>query len=376
MRIVHVVCGRPDPDSLNGVDRAVYHMTAAQAQLGLDVILLARHRTAPVPADGVEAHVIAPSRWPFGVPTALVRTLETRRPDVLHLHSPYSPEHVPVVRWARRHRVPYVMTPHGALSPGEIRHRWMLKIPYKYAFERGILNGAAFVHALGAHEGLERYGVRSPIVIVPNGITPPDPPAARAQPLRNRYPQLAGKKVFLFVGRLDPLQKGLDVLMAGVAQSGLADIALVIAGPDWRGYRRRLERALASQSLSVPVILTDALVGREKIEALVEADVFVHTSRWEGMSQAVLEAAALRRPCLLSRAADPLGRLGESGAAVIVDPVPEAVARAVRRLHDMSTGDLIAMGARARKVVLGEFTWRRTAEELGEVYRRYAGAGT
>ena len=101
--------------------------------------------------------------------------------------------------------------------------------------------------------------------------------------------------------------------MAGVAQSGLADIALVIAGPDWRGYRRRLERALASRSLSVPVILTDALVGREKIEALVEADVFVHTSRWEGMSQAVLEAAALGRPCLLSRAADPLGRLGESG---------------------------------------------------------------
>ena len=175
-------------------------MTAAQGQLGLDVTLLARHRTAPVPADGVEAQAIARTRWPFGLPTALVRTLETRRPDVLHLHSPYSPEHVPVVRWARHHRVPYVMTPHGALSPGEIRHRWMLKIPTITRSSARILNGAAFVHAVGAHEGLERYGVRSQIVIVPNGITPLDPPAARAQPLRNRYPQLAGKRVFLFVG--------------------------------------------------------------------------------------------------------------------------------------------------------------------------------
>ena len=61
---------------------------------------------------------------------------------------------------------------------------------------------------------------------------------------------------------------------------------------------------------------------------------------------------------------------------MIVDPIPEAVARAVRRLHDMSTGDLTAMGARARKLVLAEFTWRRSAEELGEVYRRYAGVGT
>jgi glycosyltransferase involved in cell wall biosynthesis len=309
---------------------------------------------------------------PFHVPAALLRALEALRPDVLHLHSPYFPEHATLARWARRRGVPYVVTPHGALAPGELGHRWPLKLPYKHLVERSILNGAAFVHAVGTHEGLARYGVRTPIVIVPNGIEPvARPPAAPAGRLLAHHPQLAGKRVFLYVGRLDPLQKGLDILVAAVARAGFGDIALVIAGPDWRGFRRRVERMAAACPTPAPVIVTEALVGREKLEALAEADVFVHTSRWEGLPHAVLEAAALARPCLVSIAADPLGRLAEAGAAVVVRPDVASVADGIRHMREMSAEALAAMGESARRLVLREFSWRRTAEELREAYRRH-----
>jgi hypothetical protein len=33
----------------------------------------------------------------------------------------------------------------------------ILKVPYQFLFERRILNGAAFVHAVGSHEQLDAY---------------------------------------------------------------------------------------------------------------------------------------------------------------------------------------------------------------------------
>jgi glycosyltransferase involved in cell wall biosynthesis len=51
---------------------------------------------------------------------------------------------------------------------------------------------------------------------------------------------------------------------------------------------------------------------------LAAADVFVHPSRWEGVSLSVLAAAAAGKPCVITREADPLGKLEHERAAVIV----------------------------------------------------------
>ncbi len=210
-------------------------------------------------------------------------------------------------------------------------------------------------------------------MIVPNGIEPvASPLPAPAGLLLARHPQLLGKRVFLYVGRLDPLQKGLDILVAAMARAGSGDIALVIAGPDWRSFRRRVEVMIRSSPTPATLIVTEALVGRDKLDALVEAAVFVHTSRWEGLPHAVLEAAVLARPCLVSRAADPLGRLAETGAAVVVSPDVASVADGIRRMREMSTEALTAMGEGARELVSREFSWQRTAEGLLEAYRRHA----
>jgi glycosyltransferase involved in cell wall biosynthesis len=371
VKIIHIVGGRPDPDSLNGVETATYHMARAQARLGLAVSVFAVSDASPSPADGVDARAFRRHAYRFRAPAGLIAALEAAAPDVVHLHSPYFPEHVPISRWARRAGVPYVVTPHGALSPGELALRWPLKLPYKYLFERSILNNAAFVHALGAHEHLERYGVRSPIVFVPNGVDPPEPAGTRRLALSDGHPELAGCTIFLFLGRLEPVQKGLDLLIAAVARTGRTDIALVLAGPDYRGGRRRVAQLIDSARCRGPVVLCDPFIGRDKSAALSEADVFAHTSRWEGMPQAVLEAAAQGRPLLVTTVADPAGRLRAVNAAVVVQPTVEAITEGLNRICGMTRAELSEMGERARQVVLSEFTWERTASALKAAYERY-----
>ena len=46
--------------------------------------------------------------------------------------------------------------------------------------------------------------------------------------------------MFMFIGRLDSWQKGLDLLVEAFAHARLAEAALVLVGPDHRGSRREL----------------------------------------------------------------------------------------------------------------------------------------
>src|SRR6266852_7164231 len=123
------------PEVANGVRKYVYFMAKAQTALGLNVAVFCLTDDPDTAIPHVHVRGFPSTRVPFRLPPALLAELEGWHPDILHLHSPYFPPNVTLPRWARSRHVPYVITPHGALSPGEIRRRWYLKLPYKYLFE-------------------------------------------------------------------------------------------------------------------------------------------------------------------------------------------------------------------------------------------------
>ena len=373
MKIAHVLAGSAGPEIANGVRKYVYFIARALADLGLEPAVFCL-TDEPVPAiPGVRARSFRPSLVPFQVPRALFTEIERWRPDVLHLHSPYFPPNATLARWARRSRIPYVVTPHGALSPGEIWQRWHLKLPYKFLFELPTLNGAAFVQAVGSMEYLADYGVTAPVHLAPCGIDVSTVPADLDRGLlAARYPMLHGKRVFFFLGRLDIAQKGLDMLLQAFTAARLERAALVLAGPDFRRGRRRIERLVRDLQPLAPIVLLEPVYGRERLDVVAGADVFVNTARWEGMPMAVLEAAAMAIPCLLTPPGDPLGRLSSVGAAVSVEPEVDAIATGLRRMHGASIAELRRMGERGREIVAAEFQWQRGARILADAYARYA----
>lgn len=373
MRIAHVLSGSAGPEVANGVRKFVYFMTQALATLGHDVAVFSLTDDEDAETiPGVLTRCYRPSWVPFRVPRALLAELARWRPDVLHLHSPYFPLNFTLAGWARRSGTPYVVTPHGALSPGEIWQRWFLKLPYKFLCELPTLNRAAFVHAVGAAEDLPSYGVHARVELAPCGIDLSTVPRdLDRRVLATRHPVLAGRRIFLFLGRLDPTQKGLDLLIPAFAAAGI-EAALVLVGPDFRGGRRKLERLVARLRPPAPVVLLGPVYGRERFDVLAGADVLVNTSRWEGMPIVVLEAAAMATPCLLTPPADPLGRLSESGAAVSVAAEVGAIADGLCRMQRASVAELHRMGQRAREIVGSEFSCQRGARLLADAYGRHA----
>jgi glycosyltransferase involved in cell wall biosynthesis len=108
----------------------------------------------------------------------------------------------------------------------------------------------------------------------------------------------------------------------------------------------------------------------DPVRLIADADLFVMSSREEGLGTSVLDAMALGIPVASTRAGGLPEMLG-NGAGLVVPPGdPAALADAVGRVLDDSALRA-SLVERARAEVL-KFTDRRMAEEVGSVYRSCA----
>ncbi|MCC7206671.1 MAG: glycosyltransferase family 4 protein [Anaerolineae bacterium] len=373
MRVVHFFLGIGDPHRPDGIERWVYHVTRCQAQHGATVAVFGLENHAPAAIPGVDARTYPRLRFPFALPRSLRRDLIRWRPDVIHVHSVYTPALTSLAKWAQFRRIPYVISAHGGLSSATGLINRARKLAYRRLFQIPDMNRALFVHAVSPREPLREYGVRAPVVVAPNGFAPDEMPAEPDRELlRRRLPALHGRRVFLFLGRLSMVHKGLDLLIQAFAQARPENSALVIVGPDYQGYQATLETMIQDLGLGADVFLLGPAQGAERFHLLAGADVFVHPSRWEGSSLSVLEAAASGRPSLLTVAADMnTGLLAQHGGAIDVTPDADDIAGALRTFAIMPTDDLVRMGRNAAEVVTSRFGWDKTAAALIEGYRRY-----
>ncbi len=391
LRVAHFCLGRVNPHALDGMDKTIYYLSRAQAVLGHSVRVFSITNKPPLPIQGVAVssyRSLKPSRllftrrmqdllcWrsPLNLPRALVADVLAWRPDILHFHGVHMLQHVVLGTRLRRAAIPYCVSVHGMLATAA-RGRHRLTKSAAALWERPFLRNAAFLHALDEEEArdLRSYGASSRIVVAPNGIDLPDflePSDGCAEPLP-AVPE--NSLTFLFLGRLDPEQKGLDLLLEAWSEARLgASARLILVGPSWRNSRPRLEALASRLGVAAEVVFAGPASGRTKIDLLRLASVFVHVSRWEGLAFSVLEAAALGKPCLLTAAADPRGRFADTGAAIAVRPTPAEIASGLRSFARMNVAQREAMGRRARDLVESEFTWTPIARTLITAYRNRA----
>jgi glycosyltransferase involved in cell wall biosynthesis len=309
----------------------------------------------------------------LGMPEATRRFIRERRDgiDLLHLHSVFIPENVWVARLAR---LPYILTPHGGYSPRVLAGKNRIaKFVWMRMWERDYVRNASMIHAVSLQELEElraTFGAR-PFVFVPNAI---DLPAVGTAPADR---MLGPSRRIVFLGRLAIDHKGLDILLEGYANyvrnKRDTDTELIVAGPDFRSGRNELEALAASLLPSGHVRFTGPLFGREREALLGSAYIFVHTSRWEGMPFAVLEALATGCPVLVTPATNLGDYVEEFGAGVVVDGSAHSVSEGLRRILEIPAERYEAHCAAARRLASARFTWPIVAGQMTAEYRKILG---
>lgn len=327
---------------------------------------------------GKRAHLFEPTfphSWYRSVALARALQKEIGGMDVLHLHQVWDYPLWVAGRLALRTGKPYLITPHGIFN-----ERWRYASPKKALYLRllfrPIVNGAACLHALTAAErdACRAAGIQVPIAVIPNGVDVKEfehlPPPQEADHL---WPMLRNRLVVLFLGRLSP-EKGLEPLLKAWRQvtRAVANAALVLAGPDVRGYRARVEAMVREEDLVDRVFLTGMVQGEEKRALLSRADLFVLPSYSEAFSVALLEALACAKPCVMTTGCH-FPEVTHVGAGMVVPPKSEALAEALLHLLEAPDGQRRVMGEAGRNLVRRSYAWDVVARRMLTVYRCLVG---
>jgi len=370
MKILHFLEGRCNPDTANGVEKTIYHLAIHQARLGNEVRIAGISSKSVIPIDGCQVSHYHPS-WPaWRIPEELLADITVSPPDIVHFHSMYVPRNAALGIFLRGKNIPYVVTPNGNCNANLLRRRPWLKIPFKLWIERPFLNRATFVHSVGDTDAIKEYGVTVPIIVAPNGIDLDTVPRkALKNPILAARPEWEGRTIFTYVGRLDTEQKGLDLMLQGLAMCKVkSQIGITIVGPDWKGRLAGLKSMTKSLDLEDSIHFAGACYGSEKFDYIHGADFFIHTSRWEGLSFSVIEALACSKPCMLTPAANPCGLIGDYPAGLVVEPSVDSIAAGFDHLHHTEPSQRTLMNQAAFDLVEKECQWSAIAEKITSAY--------
>ena len=213
----------------------------------------------------------------------------------------------------RGSNVPYVAFPHGMLDPWfnkEYPLKAIKKKIYWRLFEHAVLSNALSViftceeERRLARNSFSPYRIRESVIGY--GIT--DPQIDREECRKafwDRFPTLKGKRIILFVGRINA-KKGCDLLLGGFKKFremlGTKDCNyhLVFAGPPESSYMNSLKRMESELRLQDHVTWAGMLMGELKWGAFLCADAFCLPSHQENFGIVVAEALSVGCPTLIS----------------------------------------------------------------------------
>jgi len=270
-----------------------------------------------------------------------------------------------ISRILRKHSLPYIVAPHDPYHPSIFRKNAYLKWPYWYLLEQNVLRQAHAVQVLDKRhaEWLHQLGIKTPIIEVPNGFSSTD---VHPESTLSWNTETAPK--FLFLGRLDAYNKGLDILLNAFAQlTELPDWKLTIQGPDW-GDRNALEEQAKHLNLAQKVTFLEPDYNSSPSSIIAKYDIFCIASRFEGFSLSALEAMLAGRVLLVSEIAGIAPHIEASGCGVVVRADPKAIKAGLLELLEKKS-QWQEMGLRGRQYVLNNLRWNSIASRALKEYK-------
>ena len=366
MKIIHILLGKANPNTLNGVNKVVHHLATEQRRLGLDVEVWGITATPDKVSHKHEyiLRLFPAAKYRFIISTKLRNSIkELHRDTIAHLHSVFLPELYAVSRLLKKRQIPWVLTPHSGYATESMYKNRVAKKIYMNLFESRLIHQAKALHAIGASEveDLQRLAPSQRIVLIPNGQAVIDL-ATNAE----KVTDLTNRPIFGFCGRLAAKHKGLDLLIEGFAlyleAGGSGELWLIGDGKD----RDSLEKKSADLEIAEKINFLGSMFDNDKFNKLRQIDVFVHTSRWDAVPTAVLEAAAMAKPLLVSKGTNLCGYVNDYGCGIVLEEnMPHFISSAMFDFERMyQQNKLLSLGQKALNMIKAEFSWPLIAKQL------------
>jgi glycosyltransferase involved in cell wall biosynthesis len=386
LNILQVIPVFNPPELYGGSQQMVYQISKELVKRGHNVTVYAsdlktsnlkkRVNEATEKIDGVNIihfRTVSPylsEKTGLIVTPTMKKTLEQQGKnfDLIHVHEIRGYQQIIATQYAKRAKLPYIIQAHGILGI----HRSLSGAVYDLVYGGRVLKGSHSSIALTEYE-VEQYKLRgvpkNKIQIIPNGINLSEYSNLPSKGcFKKKFGIPESEKIVLYLGRIHKI-KGIDVLVrafANVAKSG--GIKLVIVGSD-DGYLRELTALIKTLGIDNKTILTGPLHGLEKLEAYVDANVYVLPSRYEAFSITLLEAYACGKTVIVSSCKGLGDLVIDDETGILVEP---------GNIFELNAAILLVLsgntelGSKAKGFVK-QFCIEKTVDQLEQLYSGVVG---
>lgn len=288
--------------------------------------------------------------------------------DIIVFHSTYIIEHIKIARTLKRMGIPYIIVPRGGFTKGAKQiKKWKKKLGdflgFKHFFE-----SAQSIQFLTSIEQRESVHTTRSDFILPNGIKKPV--------IRRVYSNKNSIRI-IFVGRIDTYHKGLDLLVNAVSlikdEMVEKNVTIELYGPDVRNSKQLLNDQIRMDNTDNIVKIKQEVFLEEKAEILSSADIFIQTSRFEGLPMGVLEALSYGVPCILTPGTNMSREVNDFYAGIEVMGNAESISSGILDMIDKLENEE-TLGENAVKLA-NNYLWETIAiksiEEYSKTLKRF-----
>ena len=351
MKILHIASVKNNPYS--GACVAIpAHIKAQQ-----DSNLVALLNICEEEISGVKNQFIYRGRnWQDSVPN------DFKRPDIAVFHEVYHIEFVRIASQLWNSGIPYIIIPHGSLVFSALKKKWLKKRIANFLFFESFINNAKAIQCLSENE-VKNTGFNTYKFIGTNGVSLP-------QTIKSDFSK--GSLNITYIGRLETYVKGIDLLVKAVNElkKYLIDknVKISLYGPDILGFHKEVRNLILKHRVDDIICLNGPVNNEEKVNVLRSTDIFIQTSRHEGLPMGLLEAMSYGIPCIVTRGTS-LGEIIEQYDAGWVsetdlNSLVYTISRALGELNQIEQKSV-----KSRRLVEEKFAWNVVIDETVNQYK-------
>jgi len=298
-----------------GVARSVYQLSESLANKGHDVTVYTSNyfnidrkliTNKPQNINGVKVYYFENCKKYFKFISNFIRPFpyylphilktEIQKFDIIHIHEHRTVFAIMVYRYAKKYNIPIVLQPRGSLPRGDkpfIKELFDKIVGYEIINYSNIIIASSIIESQAFSSIIENLK-HNKIIHIPNGFNSEDyDELPNFGIFRKKYSIPYNNRMILFMGRIHK-RKGAEILIKAFIEliNKFDNLTLVIAGPD-EGYLKELKNLSNQYNLTNSIIFPGPLYGQDKLEAYVDADVFVLPSKdqYESFGNVAMEAA-------------------------------------------------------------------------------------
>lgn len=249
-------------------------------------------------------------------------------PDIVVIEEFYCHPFSGIIKEIQRKKIPYIIIPRSELTEQAQRKKAIKKKIGNIIYFNSLVRKAILIQYLSRQEQIEsekKWNKSS--IVIPNGTEP-------RTLVKESFS--VGEIKAVYIGRYEKNQKGLDILIQviNVLQELLRRNRFILNmyGVDQEKTVQDLRKDIRIMGIKDLVNINDSVFGEEKESILLDSDVFIMTSRFEGMPMGMVEALSYGLPCVATVGTNMTKEIREYGAGWTAENNVESVTNAFRNM--------------------------------------------